>query len=116
MEASPQQNGNADAASNVAEQGSAYSGNSRGPNTVEQNSAEKRARLDLFLADTALQGRSSDHAGTVEHQDARTRRILDAVTAIDELLPKKAGSEPTDGQADDNLPMDLQGIGKQFDE
>ncbi|KAK1585146.1 uncharacterized protein LY79DRAFT_519414 [Colletotrichum navitas] len=115
MEASPNQNGNADAASNAAEQGSAYSGNS-GPNTAEQNSAENRARLGQFLSDTALRGRSSDHAGTAEHQDARTQRVVGAVTAIDQLLPNEGGNESTNGQAADNLLMDLQGIGRQFDE
>ncbi|KAK2041580.1 hypothetical protein LZ31DRAFT_567854 [Colletotrichum somersetense] len=115
MKASPQQNGNADAASNAAEQGSAYSGNPRVRNTAEGNSAETRARLGLFLADIDLQGRSSDHIGTAEHHTARAQRVLGAVTAVDQLLLSGGGSKPADGQADDKPPMDLQGLGAQFD-
>ncbi|KAK1991518.1 hypothetical protein LX36DRAFT_590290 [Colletotrichum falcatum] len=114
MASSPQQNGNADVASNSAKQGSAYSGNSYGPRAAEQNSAETRARLGLFLADTDLRGRSSDHAGTAEHRDARARRVIDAVTAVDQLFPGGGGGRPADGQVDDNLSTDLQGIGAQF--
>ncbi|KAK2034258.1 hypothetical protein LX32DRAFT_689378 [Colletotrichum zoysiae] len=115
MKTSSQQSGNADAASNAAEQGSAYSGNPRVRNTAEENSAETRARLGLFLADIDLQGRSSDHIGTAEHHAARARRVLSAVTAVDQLLPNGGGNKPADSQADDKPPMDLQGVGAQFD-
>ncbi|KAK2059445.1 hypothetical protein LY76DRAFT_512121 [Colletotrichum caudatum] len=115
MKACPQQNGNADAASNTAEQGSAYSGSPRVRDTVEGSTAETRSRLGLFLADIDLQGRSSDDIGTVEHRDARAQRVLGALTAVNQLLPSGGGSGPADGQADGNPPMDMQGIGAQFD-
>ncbi|KAK1968399.1 hypothetical protein LY78DRAFT_434606 [Colletotrichum sublineola] len=117
MAASAQQNGNADAASTAAEQGSAYSGNPHVPNTAEQNSVEiYERRLGLFLVDTDLQGSSSDHAGTVEHHSARTQRVFGAITAVNQLLPSGGGSGTSDGQADDKPPMDLQSTGAQFDE
>ncbi|KAK2015463.1 hypothetical protein LZ32DRAFT_616126 [Colletotrichum eremochloae] len=115
MAASSQQNGNADAASNAAEQGSAYSGNPHVPNMAQQNSVETHARLVLFLADPDLHVFSSDHAGTVEHHDSRSRRVFGALTAVDQLLPKVKGNGPADSQADDNPPMDLKGTGAQFD-
>ncbi|KAK1977693.1 hypothetical protein LZ30DRAFT_752661 [Colletotrichum cereale] len=108
---SSQHNGNADAASTTAEQGSAYNDNPHVPNT-----AEDHTRLGLFLPDIELQGCSSDHAGTVEHHDARAHRVASVVTVVSQLLPNEGGSEPAGGQANANRPTDLQGIGAQFDE
>ncbi|KAK1638849.1 hypothetical protein BDP81DRAFT_315164, partial [Colletotrichum phormii] len=73
-------------------------------------------RLRDFEEDIDLELVSSDRAGSHERQDTRAQRVADAISRVDQLIPRGPGAAGEEAQPNDGQTKDLRGAGSRFSE